>query len=349
MVTDGTNHRDPEHEGYDLGLLVVHGIGDQRQGATLVQWTDALANWLKEWNSEDRTAVLHQSADQPRKVAVTRASLRPTDNSPANVTMQVLFPEDDIKNQKWLIAEGWWAGAFEPPKFGELWGWSFSSVPAMLAVHANALIGSAFRRYATVSGFARVAGAIRIMLLVTILSILILLSPVILAVLTFVLIAGLVAQALPFPALRSAVKHAQLILIGTIGDSQRLIESPTQAGAIKAPIVEGLAWLRERGCRRVVVLAHSQGAAVTYKALVDLSDGLHEGDFEAIDSFISIGSGLPKVHAMEHVTRGAASKSLRIASFAMPTTAIITALSWWFLINRQQFIGQHEIIFIRSQ
>ena len=86
-------------------------------------------------------------------------------------------------------------------------------------------------------------------------------------------------------------------------------------------------------------MAHSQGAAVTYKALVDLSDGLHEGDFEAIDSFISIGSGLPKVHAMEHVTRGAASKSLRIASFAMPTTAIITALSWWFLINRQQFIG----------
>ncbi|MBN4047635.1 hypothetical protein JYT71_01355, partial [Acidimicrobiaceae bacterium AH-315-P05] len=324
---------------YDLGLLVVHGIGEQKQGATLIQWSDALANWLRDWTAEDSLAALHQSAKDPRKVAVTRASLHPTDGSPANVTMKVLFPEPDVKDQKWLIAEGWWAGAFQPPSFSELWSWSFSSVPATLSKNANALVGSALRRYAHASGFLRVLEAIRVMALVVLLAVLVLFSPVVLAILTALLIIGGIAQALPFPALRSVVKKAQLIAVGTIGDSQRLIESPTQAGAIKSPVVEGLRWLRSQGCQRVVILAHSQGAAVTYKALVDLSDGLHEDDFEPIDSFISIGSGLPLVHALEHLTSGEASKSLRLASFAVPITAMITAVSWWFLIRRQEYVG----------
>ena len=326
-------------EGYDLGVLVVHGIGDQKQGATLVQWSDALTLWLSDWTAEDRRSSLHQTTAKPRKVSVTRAALTPIDGTPANVTMKVLFPEPETNDQQWLIAEGWWAGAFQPPKFSELWSWSFSSVPATSAMHANAIIGSALSRYRLAEGSSRVFEAVRIVVLVSLLSVLVLLSPAILAVMTLLLIAGLIAQALPFTGLQAVVKKAQLIAVGTIGDSQRLIESPTQAGAIKAPVVDGLAWLRAQGCRRVVILAHSQGAAVSYKALVDLSDGLHGSTFDPIDSFITIGSGLPKVHALEHITRANAGRQLRAASFAIPVLAVTTALCFWYLRQRGEFAG----------
>ncbi len=272
-------------------------------------------------------------------MSVTRAKLTPTDGTPANVTMKVLFPEPQIDDQQWLIAEGWWAGAFQPPKFSELWSWSFSSVPATSAMHANAIVGSALSRYRLAEGASRVFEAVRIVVLVSLLSVLVLLSPLILAVMTLLLIAGLIAQALPFAGLQAVVKKAQLIAVGTIGDSQRLIESPTQAGAIKAPVVDGLTWLRSQGCRRVVILAHSQGAAVSYKALVDLSDGLHGSTFDPIDSFITIGSGLPKVHALEHITRANAGRQLRAASFAVPVLAVTTALCFWYLRQRGEFAG----------
>lgn len=168
--------------------------------------------------------------------------------------------------------------------------------------------------------------AIRLVLMLLLLLALVMLSPLILVVFTVLFLLGLVASVLPINALRTAVMKAQLISIGTIGDTKRLIDSPTHAGAIKSPVVDGIAWLRARGCNKVVVLAHSQGAAVTCKALLDLGAGLHgPPERMRIDSFISIGTGLPKVHQLQYLSSGP-SKILRFASLLVPATAVVTAL-----------------------
>ncbi len=319
---------------FALGVLVVHGIGDQKQGATLTTWVDALSEWC---NTRDSKTT---DPDQRRlKAQVRRAMLRPADG-PANVELNVTSsrartnPNTDhtvrtTNSQTWLVAEGWWASTFEPPSFGEIWSWSFISVPATAAMHANAMVASAIRRWKSSRGAQAIYEGARLAVMILFLITLVMLSPLILVLLTLLLVLGLIAAALPIDALRSLVAKAQLISVGTIGDTKRLIDSPTQAGAIKSPVADGIAWLRERGCKKVVVLAHSQGAAVTYKTLVDMSEGLH-GRVEPIDAFISVGSGLPKVHALEYLSSPAGLR-LRLASVAVPMSAVVGALSLRFL------------------
>ena len=319
---------------YALGVLVVHGIGDQKQGATLTTWVDALSEWC---NTRDSKTT---DPDERRlKAQVRRAMLRPPDG-PAHVELNVTSSRTrtntatdrttrTTNTQSWLVAEGWWASTFEPPTFGELWSWSFISVPATAAMHANTMVANAIRRWKSSRGVQAIYEGARLAVMMLFLVALVMLSPLILVLLTLVLVLGLIAAALPIDALRSLVAKAQIISVGTIGDTKRLIDSPTQAGAIKSPVADGIAWLRERGCEKIVVLAHSQGAAVTYKTLVDMSEGLH-GKVKPIDAFISVGSGLPKVHALEYLSSPEGAR-LRLASVAVPISAVIGALSLRFL------------------
>ncbi len=319
---------------YGLGVLVVHGIGDQKQGATLTTWVDALTEWC---NTRDSKT---SDPDERRlKAQVRRAMLRPPEG-PAHVELSVTSTRTrsnphtnrtvrTTNTQSWLLAEGWWASTFEPPSFGEIWSWSFVSVPATAAMHANTMVASAIRRWKSSRGLQAVYEGARFGAMILFLIALVMLSPLILVLLTVLLVLGLIAAALPIDALRNLVAKAQIISVGTIGDTKRLIDSPTQAGAIKSPVADGIAWLRDQGCKKVVVLAHSQGAAVTYKTLVDTSEGLH-GKVEPIDAFISVGSGLPKVHALEYLSSPDGLR-LRLASMAVPMTAVIGALSLRFL------------------
>lgn len=324
----------PTAPNYALGVLVVHGIGDQKQGATLTTWVDALAEWC---NTRDSKTT---DPDERRlKAQVRRAMLRPPEG-PAHVELSVTSNRArshattqhivrSSKTQDWLIAEGWWASTFEPPTFGELWSWSFISVPATAAMHANTMVANAIRRWKSARGLQAIYEGARLAVMMLFLVALVMLSPLILVLLTLLLVLGLIAAALPIDALRSLVAKAQIISVGTIGDTKRLIDSPTQAGAIKSPVADGIAWLRASGCEKIVVLAHSQGAAVTYKTLVDMSEGLH-GKVEPIDAFISVGSGLPKVHALEYLSSPDGAR-LRLASMAVPVSAVIAALSLRYL------------------
>src|ERR1700750_3160281 len=38
----------------DLGILFVHGIGQQRRGETLVEFGEPLAEWLRRWKNHDK-------------------------------------------------------------------------------------------------------------------------------------------------------------------------------------------------------------------------------------------------------------------------------------------------------
>ncbi len=345
-----TGNGQPAESGYDLGVLVVHGIGNQKQGRTLTAWVDSIVAWLNTWSPDDRTTWKQPAA------TVTRASLRPSTDEPASLEMNLRFEVDSTDNsdssaghrkddeyQRWLFAEGWWAGTFDPPSFTELWSWSFMSVPATAAMHANAIVSAAIARYSfTESGWQKGLEVLRILAMLASLLILVILSPIVLAVFTALFVAGLVASLVPIDALKNFVAKAQLVAIGTIGDTKRLTDSPTQAGAIKAPIVEGLQYLRDKGCRRVVVLAHSQGAAVTYKALLDLVEeekrpevmqsrrgfsGAPSKALVPIDSFLTVGSGINKVHALEHLGTASGYRNLRTASLAIPIAAVAASLS----------------------
>jgi pimeloyl-ACP methyl ester carboxylesterase len=111
------------------------------------------------------------------------------------------------------------------------------------------------------------------------------------------LIAGLLVLAIfPIKALRDLVGAAQRVLASVVGDSFIFVTSPVQEAAIISKFQRDLRWLSER-CEKVVVVAHSQGAAVAYKGLERLDWDGHMP--EQVKLLVTLGSGLRKLVDLE--------------------------------------------------
>lgn len=71
----------PSSPQYQLGVLFVHGIGDQQQGSTLLRWGGAVVNWLDRWlatrepGQEPPVEIVAITPDQAR-IAGTETSRR---------------------------------------------------------------------------------------------------------------------------------------------------------------------------------------------------------------------------------------------------------------------------------
>jgi hypothetical protein len=99
-----------------LGLLLVHGIGTQTEGVTLLEGGGPLLNWLRDW--------LHLD---PR---ISRGVLKPSENKGEN-RAQFEFslpvdPQSPASTQRILVTECLWARQFDPPPFRKLCGWLLS-------------------------------------------------------------------------------------------------------------------------------------------------------------------------------------------------------------------------------
>ena len=109
-------------------------------------------------------------------------------------------------------------------------------------------------------------------------------------------IALMVLWLVPWDRLRSAVLRLQASLAGIVGDSYMLLEDPVQRRAIIDRVQRDLNWLLQR-CRNVVVVAHSQGAAVAEMVLVEPR---RSGPVK-IKSFITLGAGIQTLSAIENI------------------------------------------------
>ncbi|HVF05292.1 MAG TPA: hypothetical protein VNA20_10655 [Frankiaceae bacterium] len=209
-----------------LGVLVVHGIGEQRRGSSVRQAADALARALRPHATVTLAGVdVDPDADRER---------------PAH--LEILL-ERDGDAARWLLAESWWARAFQPPTFREVLRWAWRVAPGLLAVEAwRRRENNAF----TWSG-----------------QLTLLLAPLTVTLLVLLV----VLSALPVGRVRALVGRVQVALTGTIGDSA-VLDDGVLGSAIASRVVADLEWLaRQPGVVRIVVLAHSQGAAIAHRVL----------------------------------------------------------------------------------
>lgn len=234
----------------DLGVLLVHGIGAQKKGETLVAFGEPLVGWLERWLVARRSDA-----------RVDCGPARLTGDEPAHVEVQVPLPDTAVAC-RWLLAECWWAEEIRPPRFADVLVWAGEIAPAILIAHFLELARRAFdttkdggasrwRVRAFAGAFA--VGA-RFALMVALLPLLV-----------AVLVACLVVALLPLPFLRKAARVIQSAVSSFLGDSFLLVRSPFQRAALTARLASDLEWLRRRS-RRVVVVAHSQGAAIAHLA-----------------------------------------------------------------------------------
>jgi hypothetical protein len=247
----------PAHADADIGVLCVHGIGVQAEGETLLAVAQPL---LDELTSEGARVTLGETILKPR------AQL---DAGPARMSATVAHDVD----RNVLLAESWWAGVFDAPSYWNLVGWLLTYGTWIAIRHAVFSLCAPLRyfeaRYMR-AGEPRPEwmGYIDVLLA----------YPATFASLFFValpmqwllLVMGVVAI-LPFGWAKQIARKVALSISAVLGDASVFTADATVRQAIVTRVRDDLDWLAAR-CGTVVVLAHSQGAAVVYEVLRSFAD-----------------------------------------------------------------------------
>ncbi len=269
---------------FAVGILFVHGIGTQRKGETLSQFGGGLYRWLDSAKDRgERRLCERVTLDDARLVA-------PEDpGAPAHAHLTLHPVGGGQTPVPWLLAESWWAEAFAAPNFTDLASWGVNIVPWTLGSHFGAHVRAIWVGRPVNSGALAWAWVIRLTRALVGLVASLFLSVAALAALVVMLIIALV----PLSAVRKWLGTVQQVLAASIGDSYTFAARPFEAAAIVGQVRRDLQWLSDR-CDHLVVIAHSQGAAVSFEAIRDDVPG-------KLRLFFTLGSGLRKLVELKHI------------------------------------------------
>ena len=272
-----------------VGILFVHGVGEQRRGQVLTSFGDPLIRTIGAW-LDNR----HRGEVTPIKGVLSPASGA---FEPAHALISIDYGETEAKRATtvWLLAESWWAGDFDKPPFARLAGWLLTTGAWAILMHAAR---PAFQH-------PRTKGRIAVALVRTLLAI-----PLAWLLQIAVILVSLLAW-VPFPKFRRALSNLLLRLSGTLGDSYVFLESPVQRAAAVETTRRSLEWVADKGVP-VIVLAHSQGARIAYEAL-KIVQRQDPGTADKVKLFVTFGSAISKLTELEAKARTEGARFVRVA------------------------------------
>lgn len=296
-----------DDDGYALGVLFVHGIGEQQRGETLGTWATALTRWLRGWFGADDASGAEVELC---RVAVDRVRPSPDRDGPEAASLRVRIPDDQ---REWLLAESWWAQEVTAPKIGELGSWLVRVVPFLAVAQVWPRVRHDFSRalmlktdpqsddevLSRVSRLFRAAGAALLLMLMVPLSTLVVVAIWLL----------LVVLRLPLPGWRSRIDGVVRAVAGTLGDSYLLTQNPLQYDRMRDALRSDLEAVAAT-CATVAVVAHSQGAAIAHDVLRELAADARRGVTSArrtalrVRLFASVGSGIWKLTRLRDLLYG---------------------------------------------
>jgi len=307
---------------FDLGVLLVHGIGTQPRGETLTRWSDALLNTIR------------RATQKSVRIRVETGTLTDDDADDQRPHLEVCLTKES--SERWMIAEAWWAESFRAATYQEFVSWMIRAIPWSLALH----IAQGYWHGSSDSRKNRVSAAMKAAaLLLGAFA----LAPVLVLLLLLTLILGM----LPIPSLRKFMLNAQSALTATVGDSLAFVESPVRAGLIRTRILDGLDDLK-RKCKRTIVVAHSQGAAVVLDALGAIIDPFEastratavEAESTTVpDTLVTFGAGTNQLVSLKALASGLTKKiGINPAMSATGALLVFAAIVGWTSFA----VAQHE-------
>jgi heme/copper-type cytochrome/quinol oxidase subunit 2 len=307
----------PDAEKADIGVLLVHGIGDQGEADALLSLGEPLIDWLREWLTGDAATAPERARGTLHVNAARLRAVRTEAVSPAFARVDLDMPGAQggpRLAERWLFAEAWWGDAVQVPGTARLLAWMFTRLPLIVMWH---FFGGRHEREAP-GAPARSLWEVPVPKVLSFTA-KALLTPVLIVLMQCVVAVALLLWLLPFGAWRQALLSVVRVLTLTLGDSYVLLEQDVQRAALVSRITRHLAWLRER-VGKVVVIAHSQGGAIAHAALVNS---------EAVALFITVGSGLEKLEFLRLVRDRRS--GLFAAAFAAPCLAVgsLALLAGW--------------------
>ena len=265
-----------------IGVVFVHGIGDQRAGLTLISWARPIIRLIGRWTAT--TPGVEPSIDP---VVTSNIDFSGSTFPTVEITVPGGTVGDDVHEaQHWVLTESWWATRVSPPSIGEMFRWL---VPAEMLrifrgiVHGQATQGS--RVWAIIDA---------------VFSALFMVPAVILAVLLYAV--SRVLRVIPIGALQNAafVRGLEFFLVDWFGDVRVLLTDRAQAANIRNRVALSIRALHDYDCDRVVILAHSGGSIVSYMTLTDPS--LFGDPNLRVDRLITHGQALSLAWRLGHAT-----------------------------------------------
>lgn len=344
---------DPGPEHYVVGVLFVHGMGEQEQGDSVTEMGDALTEWLRKWLPPEsfkirearlRTGgqVLAGTPDHPIG-GQAHVSVTLTDGSKQPPTVQ-----------EWLLAESWWAKSFRQATFPELVAWAFSAGPWLIASQ-RAGLENRFRSAAATGRY----GPLKTLGLIATIVVLMIVAAIVASAITPVFLALLVFSLIPIPGLTEVVKALAKNLSGSFGDLLVLVRSPVRFAAMAEQVRGDIDDLYVR-CDKVIVLAHSQGSAVSWHAIRRIADRPPEIRSD-VALFMSFGQAFRKLKALYRVHRSRGREQTTFLGLATLSTILLVLAGWQAagvlgeLVNTQfnlgavwEHIGSNVIWFVAA-
>jgi hypothetical protein len=262
----------------NIGVLLVHGIGNHREGETLRAFGQPVLDWLKDW-------LRGKGGDQTRgTVSVSEARFSDPE-APAHALAEVKCRsastegETESARESWLFCEGWWGAMVQPPASFQLLRWMWTRGPLLIYWHF-------FNRQTAGKEKSQASpGDITFGLVAFLLA----------GFCQIVIGIAMLLSLIPIGPWRRKVIDAVRALTLTLGDSY-VLEEDIQRAALVDRVRRALDWMAQR-TDRVVVIAHSQGGAIAHEVLRQSSPN-------NLRMFVTVGSGLEKLHFLREVVTG---------------------------------------------
>lgn len=239
---------DPE----TTGVIFVHGIGSQAPGETLLEWSGPIIKAITAWRSWAAPAGRDEPHDPVVGSVMDFTSELPTItlSIPAAQSAAGTWPET-----RWILTESWWAAKVAPPSLTTMTSWLGPQRGAEQIVAA--ILGNPSGSSPGLRAFqAAVVPFVSV------------LSGLILTLYGFI---RTVTRLVPIQFVKDAaiLREFDDFLTGWFGDVRILLFDPAQSANIRGGLASAVTRLRDRGCIRIVVVAHSGGAMVSYLTLTD--------------------------------------------------------------------------------
>ncbi|GEM_PF-6490346 len=307
------------------GIVVVHGIGRQKESDALVEIAQPLLEWVLAWaRARDRAADLAYFAKHGSRAPWSWANVRHPQAYLANAGLAFATADDGFVAHEypphitlhvdgdpaygdagtaldWVVAEAWWAQSYRTAPLGVISGWVLKHALALVVDFVRFLWdrlwwlvhpwkdkgGNKYRpiphflvRYIDFVNMAFVI-ALSCLLMVPVLA-----AAPILLLLTQV----------PWKPVRDFALTVALrsFLTANVAEMRALVEDLVQEANVRARIEETVAWLVDRGCEDVYVIAHSAGAVASFDALAHSEAWQDPSLCQRVGKFFSVGAGLNK-------------------------------------------------------
>jgi len=329
---------------YRMGILLVHGIGNHKQGETLNDFAAPIVKWIDRWLVKD-IDVIRTVGQLARHVpmkdldgfaAFSKGTLRPPDlplDTPAHAEAKIHVERDGVRptEQSWLFAESWWSPQTLRPRVSPFLLWLITRGPWLMLMHLSQRSGvepaalakeMEGQRSDNDPGFYfRMIRAFFVTLVWLAISF---------ALIVLWCVVSLIAL-VPVGYVRKQVYKALVMITGVVGDSYVLINDPIQRVAFANSARKALLWLRGKGCTKIAVIAHSQGAAVA-------RDVLLQANAPRVDLLVTLGPGIAKLDALADREREDP-QVFNWAGAAAPLTFLMVGSLIRFWIDGESGIG----------